>query len=129
MDGTNITGAIPLPSSGSDGARIVRPGASRIVSRRNFLLQGGGGLVALSLGSTGCSDTGTGPSDSVDRDVVEVDRDVVEQVDVIVVGAGLSGLVAAYELVRAGYNVKILEARNEAGAEPVNDNGTLYGIN
>ena len=115
MDETNITGAIPLPSSGSGGARIVRPGASRIVSRRNFLLQGGGGLVALSLGSTGCSDTGTGPSDSVDRDVEEVDRDVVEQVDVIVVGAGLSGLVAAYELVRAGYNVKILEARNEAG--------------
>ena len=115
MDETNITGAIPLPSSGSGGARIVRPGASRIVNRRNFLLQGGGGLVALSLGSTGCSDTGTGPSDSVDRDVEEVDRDVVEQVDVIVVGAGLSGLVAAYELVRAGYNVRVLEARNEAG--------------
>ena len=108
MDETNITGAIPLPSSGSGGARIVRPGASRIVSRRNFLLQGGGGLIALSLGSTGCSDTGMGPSDSVDRDVVE-------QVDVIVVGAGLSGLVAAYELVRAGYNVRVLEARNEAG--------------
>ena len=33
----------------------------------------------------------------------------------IVVGAGLSGLVAAYELVRAGYNVRVLEARNEAG--------------
>ena len=115
MDETNITGAIPLPSSGSGGARIVRPGASRIVSRRNFLLQGGGGLIALSLGSTGCSDTGMGPSDSVDRDVEEVDRDVVEQVDVIVVGAGLSGLVAAYELVRAGYNVRVLEARNEAG--------------
>ena len=118
MEKTNITGAIPSPSSGSGvsgGARIVRPGASRIVSRRNFLIQGGGGLVALSLGSTGCSDTGTGPSDSVDRDVEEVDRDVVEQVDVIVVGAGLSGLVAAYELVRAGYNVRVLEARNEAG--------------
>ena len=42
--------------------------------------------------------------------------DVEEQsVDVIVVGAGLSGLVAAYELVRAGYNVRVLEARNEAG--------------
>ncbi|WP_419862235.1 flavin monoamine oxidase family protein [Candidatus Palauibacter sp.] len=33
----------------------------------------------------------------------------------IVVGAGLSGLVAAYELVRAGHDVRILEARNAAG--------------
>ena len=115
MEKTMITRVVPSPSSGSGDARIVRLGASRIVSRRNFLIQGGGALAALSLGSTGCSDTGTGPSDIVGRDVVEVDRDVVEQVDVIVVGAGLSGLVAAYELVRAGYNVKILEARNEAG--------------
>lgn len=33
----------------------------------------------------------------------------------IVVGAGLSGLVAAYELVREGHDVRILEARNSAG--------------
>ena len=33
----------------------------------------------------------------------------------IVVGAGLSGLVAAYELVRAGHDVRVLEARDEAG--------------
>ncbi|WP_423928059.1 flavin monoamine oxidase family protein [Candidatus Palauibacter sp.] len=33
----------------------------------------------------------------------------------IVVGAGLSGLVAAYELVRAGHDVRVLEARNAAG--------------
>ena len=113
MEKTMITRVVPLPSSGSGDARIVRLGASRIVNRRNFLLQGGGALAALSLGSTGCSDNGTGPSDiGDDRNGPDVEE---QSVDVIVVGAGLSGLVAAYELVRAGYNVRVLEARNEAG--------------
>ncbi|MYG86855.1 MAG: FAD-dependent oxidoreductase [Gemmatimonadetes bacterium] len=38
-----------------------------------------------------------------------------ERVDVIVVGGGLSGLVAAYELVRTGRNVQVLEASNVIG--------------
>ena len=35
--------------------------------------------------------------------------------DVIVVGAGMAGMVAAYELLRVGHNVTILEAQDRAG--------------
>ena len=34
---------------------------------------------------------------------------------VIVIGAGLAGLVCAYELGQAGYNVKVLEAQGRVG--------------
>ena len=34
---------------------------------------------------------------------------------VLVLGAGLAGLVAAYELRKAGYSVKILEFQNRTG--------------
>src|SRR4029078_5606804 len=34
---------------------------------------------------------------------------------VIVIGAGISGLVTAYELAKLGYNVRILEARDRVG--------------
>ena len=89
------------------------------VSRRNFLVRGGGALVSLFLG-TGCSDKGMGP---VVTDPPEPPPPqpppppppTEDRVDVIVVGAGLSGLVAAYELDRAGHDVRVVEARNEAG--------------
>lgn len=40
---------------------------------------------------------------------------IVPSENVIIVGAGMSGLVAAYELKRAGYNVQILEMSQRYG--------------
>ena len=38
---------------------------------------------------------------------------------VVVVGAGFSGLAAAYELSRAGYEVTVVEARNRVGGRVI----------
>ena len=87
-----------------------------LLSRRNFIVRGSGVLVPLVLG-TGCSDNVMGPDDSdpIEPTTPEPPAPPEDRVDVIVVGAGLSGLVAAYELDRAGHDVRILEARNAAG--------------
>ena len=89
------------------------------VSRRNFLVRGGSALVSLFLG-TGCSDNVMGPAvtdppEPPPPQPPPPPPPTEDRVDVIVVGAGLSGLVAAYELVRAGHDVRVVEARNAAG--------------
>src|ERR1700709_186856 len=42
---------------------------------------------------------------------------------VLVIGAGLAGMLAAYELSKAGYKVRVLEYQNRAGGR----NWSLYG--
>ena len=94
------------------------------LSRRNFIVRSGAALAPLLLG-TGCSDNVMGPDESDPTEPTPPEPTTPEPtaptpppedlVDVIVVGAGLSGLVAAYELVRAGHDVRVLEASNTTG--------------
>ena len=74
------------------------------MNRRNVLAGAAGavGVVAVSGALTACA-----PSDDI------------ETADVIVIGAGLSGLSAARELVRQGKDVVVLEARDRVGGRMV----------
>ena len=58
-----------------------------------------------------------GPVERLPTGVAETPRaeEVARQKRVIVVGAGLAGLCAAFELAAAGYQVKVLEARERVG--------------
>ncbi|MET0817469.1 MAG: FAD-dependent oxidoreductase [Solirubrobacteraceae bacterium] len=55
-------------------------------------------------------------------------RDTYRVADVIVIGAGLSGLVAARELERRGHEVLILEARDRIGGRVWLQRGALRGL-
>lgn len=48
---------------------------------------------------------------------------------IVVVGAGFSGLAAAYELTRAGYDVTVVEARNRVGGRVISFSDIVPGKN
>src|SRR4051794_29233250 len=76
---------------------VVEPMESSI-SRREFIVRSA--VAAASLAGAGCG---------------EGKREGGASASVIVAGAGLAGLAAAYELVRLGHRVTVLEARDRPG--------------
>lgn len=82
--------------------QVISPAVS--LSRRELMAGAGlAGLSSLALQRTGQASQTTPPA----------------EVDVVVVGAGLSGLVAARQLRKQGLRVQILEARNRTGGRMI----------
>jgi monoamine oxidase len=87
------------------------PSSTWPLTRRGFLEQfglvGGSALVMSAMRSWELMAAQAGP-----RPVLAGNPDGTR---VLVLGAGISGLVAAYELRKLGYNVRVLEARDRVG--------------
>ena len=78
-----------------------------VLDRRAFVRRAGTALAGVAL--TSCTDLvgpGASPGTLLGADVPK---------RVVVIGAGMAGLVAAYELDRAGHQVAVLEARSRTG--------------
>jgi len=52
----------------------------------------------------------------------------MENNQVIVIGAGIAGLVAAYELQKAGLSVTVIESSNKSGGRMISENFDDYII-
>ncbi len=84
------------------------------ISRRNFLLKvgqaGGYGAAFATMQSLGLL-----PMQGVLAEPIRAESGAGKGVSVVVLGAGIGGLVSAYELKKLGYDVTLLEARERPG--------------
>lgn len=88
-----------------------KPEGNRTLSRRNALKLFGAGAAALTADHT--------PGAAISE------KEESRRVDVVVVGAGFSGMIAARKLIQAGKKVAVLEARDRVGGRV--RGGTLAG--
>jgi monoamine oxidase len=88
-------------------AAVVRPGAQ--ISRRQFLKSGAAAAAATGLAVS----SGGGIAEAALTD--EVSAAAPAGARIAVVGAGLAGLNAAWQLRKAGYNATVYEARSRVG--------------
>jgi monoamine oxidase len=82
---------------------------SSSISRRKLLGQIAVGVVSGAVGQWAVTDTAAAQSSNVRR------SSAAYTPSCIIIGSGLSGLAAAYQLVRAGWQVTILESRDRIG--------------
>lgn len=102
----------PLPFSYDKTPLLNSP------SRRNFLSRSAlylSGLALSACGGGGGTTSFVIPPDQGTGDTPGALNQTTQSKSIIVIGAGISGLVAAFELSRAGHDVTIIEARERSG--------------
>ena len=87
-------------------------------TRREFLsyvgMAGGAGVLYATMGAMGLVPVAADTPEFVAPGAGDLNG---RKKSIVVLGGGMAGLTAAYELRKAGYQVAILEARNRPGGE------------